>query len=387
MTNQIFFELLQSAIWQRPCSLELFAKKPDWNAILTLCEEHHVLGVVGDTIMSLPEQVRPGRRNAQRISDYIGHQIRLLYNNDETTSTVFKALQDANIHAVLLKGQVIAAFYPERCMRSCGDIDIYVGEKQYEEACRIVNAICGNESNNEGLFEDRVHYHASTKDTNVDIEVHRKVGETALPEDFEDFNAWAEEMLQPENCSHMVINGVTIPTPSERFLVVFVYEHLTKHLVTKGIGIRQFLDWALILHSFMERHAADKQWMKQLEKDLKHHSSYNAWQILSGILTLQLGLPTSHCAFWKQRKAAKSQGMVLDFIVKSGNFGKHLSWSDAIKNMERGWKRQYKALSMMLAHAKMLWNISHKWSRAYLKDMLKPIILRHLGKEVSMMER
>lgn len=387
MTNRIFFELLQAAIWQRHCKASFFRKKPDWDAVITLCEEHHVLGVVGDTIMSLPEEVRPGRRNAQRISDYIGHQIRLQYNNDEAASTVFKALQDAGIHAVLLKGQVIAAFYPERCMRACGDIDIYVGEEQYEEACRIVNEACGKESKDDGLFEDRVHYHTSTKDTHVDIEIHRKVGETALPEDFDRFNAWAAEMLKPEMCSNIVINGVTIPTPCERFLIVFVYEHLTKHLVTKGIGIRQFADWALMLHSFMEAHGREKQWIKQLESDLKHYSSYNAWQILSGILAFQLGLPTSHCTFWKQRKAEKSQGKVLEFIIKTGNFGKHLSWSEAIKGMERGWKRQYTALSLMFAHARMLWRISHKWSRAYVKDMLKPIILRHMGQEVSMMER
>lgn len=51
-----------------------------------------------------------------------------------TLQLLVLTLRKAGIEPVLLKGQGLSRYYPTPELRQCGDIDIYVGEENYEKA-------------------------------------------------------------------------------------------------------------------------------------------------------------------------------------------------------------------------------------------------------------
>ena len=54
-----FFELIQSAVWQRQPDETLFDGATQWPEIVDSLEAHAMLGLVADTIMSLPKHILP----------------------------------------------------------------------------------------------------------------------------------------------------------------------------------------------------------------------------------------------------------------------------------------------------------------------------------------
>ena len=50
----------------------------------------------------------------------------------------WKALEDAGIRPVLLKGFGLAENYPQPDLRQCGDIDIFVGKDAYHEGAKVL---------------------------------------------------------------------------------------------------------------------------------------------------------------------------------------------------------------------------------------------------------
>lgn len=377
--QDILFELLRAAIWQRKADLSAYAVQGEWKwkNILKAADMHGMIGVIADVVMSLPDDFKPGMKSQAGLIQYVAALTQATYKNKEATVVIFKALQEKGLHPVLMKGPVIAAFYPERVYRSSGDIDIYLTPSEYEEGCNIVNELCGCKDKSEGIFEDRVHYHVSYS-SSVEVEVHRRVGETPDPERFGSFNNWADDMLKPENCKTMDILGYNIRIPSDCFTIIFNYQHLAKHFSSKGIGLRQFVDWALIMHSYKD--APDELW-QQVKKDMSVHIRKKPWQILQGILVYQFGLPKEECLYWDEKKAKKSQGELLEYIIDSGNFGENMSWSDIIKNMERGSNRTFTALKYLFGHTFMLSKVSVKWAYNYLSFIVRTGIENKIKKQ------
>lgn len=362
--NDILFELLRASLWQRKADIALYAREGEWKwkNILTSLDDNALIGVVADVIFSLPEEYRPGMNVQTNLMQYVAVSSQLKSKINDTTALIFDAMQKRGLHPVLLKGQVLESYYPARCHRALGDIDVFLPLNEYEEACNVVNALCGCKDKSEGLFEDRVHYHV-TSPNGIEIEVHRKAGETPDPAQFDDYNAWADEMLKPECCRRMTINGVEILIPSDRFTLVFNYQHLAKHFASKGIGLRQFVDWALLMHAYS--HESQEFW-ELIDADVKQHIRKKAWQILQGILVYQLGLPVEECRYWNASRARKSQGELLQYIIDSGNFGEKMSWSDIIKDMERGTARTLTGLKYLLSHTRMLSKVSWHWAYHYI---------------------
>ena len=89
------------------------------------------------------------RRKEDELLSALAHQ-----KLNEVLSKVVSALRERGMDSVLLKGQGLAGCYPKPEMRQCGDIDLYVGEENYEKAKEIVDAMAGKKGE-----ESKKHYH------------------------------------------------------------------------------------------------------------------------------------------------------------------------------------------------------------------------------------
>lgn len=376
--QDIFFELLRASIWQCKADVAPYARQGEWKwkNILHALNDHGLVGVAADAIMSLPDEFKPSMKNQMNLMQYVAALTQSRSKFNDVTAEVFSILQQNGLHPVLLKGQVLESYYPQRTHRSCGDVDVFLHPDEYEKACDLVNEYCGRSDKSEGLFEDRVHYHVTSK-SGIEIEVHRKAGETPDPDQFDVFNEWAEDMLKPEKCSTMMVGDVKVLIPSNRFNLVFNYQHLAKHFASKGIGIRQFVDWALLMHAYASE---PEDFWTLIDADMKKHVRMKAWQILQGILVYQLGLPKEECRYWSDSRAEKSQGELLEYIVDSGNFGELMSWSEIVKNMDRGINRNITGLKYLLGHTRMLSKVSWHWAYHYFTYIVRTGIENKMAK-------
>lgn len=361
--QQIFFEILCSALWGTPVNTP---KDVDWKKLIEVFEDHALLGVASDAILSLPLEQLPPMELQMEMFQHVAELTQGHSCVADVRDKVFEVLEGQGMKPVLMKGPVLAALYPKRLVRSCGDVDVYIGKEDYDRACDVMCELCGYNSKEDGEFEDDVHFHCTYD--GVEVEIHKYACECCDISRFEAFNRFADE----QNAQ------------GDRFNAVFIFDHLAKHMRNEGIGIRQFVDWALLLHYLSEKVGGfdseeGRKFVAQLDADLQTYSRKDIWQGLSGILVYQLGLPKKECPFFDAKMARRSQGRVLQYIYDSGNFGKHKEWSPNVRGMKRDWRRLKIALGFVLERAWVLWALSPGWSVMYLRKELGPIVLRRLG--------
>ena len=316
MTKQeqdIFFSVIRASIWQKEIDVEIPVGF-QWQTLIQAYADHALLGVVADKMLSLPEDRRPTKEQKRYIMWYVASNIKTHNQLNIALVDAFRKLEAAGCHPVLLKGQGLATLYPNPMMRGCGDIDIYVGEEEFEKACSLINGICGVKDEEVDIYARDLHYEVHNGD--IAFEVHKKAAEASIGSKYEKFNAWAKNWLQQEKNAKVIINGEEIPVPAPQYNLLFIFDHLSKHYLYEGVGLRQFIDWALLLHFSSEKVDIDL-----LHHDLKTYSSLYAWQGFGGILCKQLGMPVNDFPLYDEKVAVKSQGIVLGNIIRLANFG------------------------------------------------------------------
>jgi len=144
------------------------------------------------------------------------------------TRTITNKLKENEIDHFVIKGPVVSKYYPINALRTMGDSDIVVKEKDLAKACDIMLELGYKEENSEkeiAFFKDgkevEIHTHLiypSKKRSNEEIELCDR--------------CW---------------NYVKDNNLDETFHFMYLLLHLKKHLYGIGIGIRQFVDLALMM--------------------------------------------------------------------------------------------------------------------------------------------
>jgi hypothetical protein len=306
--QDILLKLIRIALWG-PDHNELTCK-PEWNKVIELARQQTLLGLVADAIPHLPEEFRPdaqnsGKLHATAIKIYQSHS---LLNRE--IASLKSRLDSHDIPCVLFKGQGISLNYPNPLVRQCGDIDMYVGEKNFEKVLRLLDP-----ESDETASDYRYLKHFNVVEGGVHIEIHR-IAET-LPGLRQDrlFQEWTVRHLEGKDLHVVEIGGASVNLPPHQFNALYIMNHAWHHFVNGGIGLRQLCDWTIFLH----RHHADID-HATLEKDLKAFGLSRAWQILAGVAVEYLGLPTEECPLYSGRFSSKSR-MMMDVIWNEGNFG------------------------------------------------------------------
>lgn len=119
--------------------------------------------------------------------------------------------------------------------------------------------------------------------------------------------------------------------------MVYVFEHLLKHLRYEGVGYRQFVDWMLCLDAMGCDYDA-------LGRLLRRFRLMDAWQVLGGVLVWQLGYDAARFPFWNERKARHSQGRNLRYITDSANLGHGTAQAKGYYYMRPSLSRKLKAV-------------------------------------------
>lgn len=337
--RQIVFELLQASLWQRSVDTAVLGgekmSESQWTPILQFLYDHSLLVLVANTIHSLPPYLQPSERQKSELQRLCDLTALTHHNMNKTVVDVMMLLHSNNHKAILLKGQGLAAIYPVADSRACGDIDIYIGSDGYEDACHIVEDYCGVPQTE--IKREASCLHHSTSKGRIKLEIHHLAADTAIKSIKKDYNEWAERKMLQSN-ETVYIKGKQIAIPEGLTNIVYVFEHLLKHLRGEGVGLRQFVDWMLLLRQYN-----DTIGKAELKETLVRFKLMDAWQVLGGILVWQLGYPEEKFPFWDTRKAKHSQGHNLNYILQANDLGKGISAYKGYYYMPDSFKRNVRA--------------------------------------------
>lgn len=305
--------LVRAALWQVPADTIPFeGSATDWDAIGELSLKQTVAIPAIEGAMTLPPALQPPKEWMRKAWGYAERNRRTHVLVDGCAAEVFRRLKEAGISPVLLKGQGYARYYAKPTLRQCGDVDIYVGEEDYQLAYELSRK-AGWEEKKEFNAEAK-HYECRLRD--VSIELHQRAGDLPWGREDRRFREWSRRELGKGE-TIVDLDGEEIATGTALFNMIFVLMHLYLHFLSGGIGLRQICDWTMIMHAY---HGSVD--LSELEERLKEFGLLYAWRLFAPIAVEKLGLPEEECPLYSA-KLSKRAERVLSLVMKEGNFGKN----------------------------------------------------------------
>ena len=343
-----YLEVLRAALWAGLCGGSDSAARTDstGNPTSASNEMNAPCAALDDEIRLLAKQQATAGLVCSTSDDPRCRQemVRQIISHEKLNSAlkgVTSLLNDNGINNVLLKGQGLASYYSQPMLRNCGDIDLYVGMKNYEKACRLLldvakkdaandanagkdaavndasNAPARDTANALSVSENNKHFTLSYH--GVPVELHRVSAVPPTPLKAKIYRKYEASGLT-RNLVPVEIDGRTVNTPEDTFNALYIFIHFFYHFLSFGIGLRQVCDWTMFLYKrgkFVDR--------AKLENMLDALGLMKPWKTFGVIAVDTLGLPAGEMPFYDPSYSRKAQ-KVLERIFVTGNFGKNKAW-------------------------------------------------------------
>ncbi len=311
--SYLFFELLQIALGRKKAFSQGLSLR-EWLGLYKKSEEQAVSGVMLSGLDKFSSTQRPPQG---LLLQWIGVGQIIVQRNavmDNAVVSLCKQLNAQNIRFLVVKGQTIAALYPQKGSRQCGDIDFIVHPSDWFRAYRLFADELGEES-----IDTHSEKHVEWEKDGISYEMHRWLNDFAskIHQRYWDEAVMKEAWEQPYSVE---INGYHVPTLVPIHNVLFVFVHLFYHLINEGVGLRQFVDWYILIDSLEFN-------VDTLEKHLKEIGLNDAFCGCGAVLTDYLGLPKEKFPFTISKKHHERAHNIVENILKVGNFGHNRQYS------------------------------------------------------------
>ena len=232
-------------------------------------------------------------------------------------------MREADIYAILVKGQGVAQCYEKPLWRPSGDIDLLLSEENYTKAKDFMLPMSSSHKR-EGQYSKQwvmsigqwyVEIHGSLRSglsAGVDKEI------DAVQNDvFYGGNVRSTEFMSSSGSGVQVF----LPAPNEDVFLVFT--HFIKHFYKEGMSLRQVCDWCRLLWTYRDSLNHGK-----LESWIKKAGLMDEWRAFAALAVEYLGLSKEAIPLYSadscwRRKAEK----ILAFILKGGEWHK---WRDTM---------------------------------------------------------
>ena len=236
---------------------------------------------------------------------YQAETIRALnQKNYELSRELTEKFSEQGARTAILKGQANSRLYPDKFVRQTGDVDLWV-EGGRERVVDLLSRM--------GLLENvQFSRHEVTLPTSafgIDVEVHFDcIYDCRNPFANRRLKRVLAEELQK---NELVPEGFYVPT--NKFALLMQLSHIRKHFIGLGVGLRQLVDYFVLLRSAS---VAERAEVSALLKPLglAHFAAAVMW-----ILSEKLGLQ-SDCLLCAPD--ANRGRVLLREVFADGNFGK-----------------------------------------------------------------
>lgn len=306
-TEQQYFALMRAALWQQPIELK---DAPDWEGVMRIACHHTTNVLVADVASRLEADIAPSPAMLSQMKAYMRSNLMQHMELKGILTMALKALHEKGIEPVLLKGFALAQLYPNPNLRQFGDIDLFVGQQRFHEACTVLRALPGGYNWGEEIEVGR---HYNIEFGPHPMEVHRVSADIDDPKGAAIFGTIEQDGLI-EHSQTIDFEGLPLPVPSNEFMVFFTFYHVWEHFLTTGVGWRQVSDVAMTLHALRQSLNTEK-----LHSWLVATRLMEPWQTFGWLMVNRLGLPAEEMPFYNpdcQQKARK----LYTRVMAEGNF-------------------------------------------------------------------
>ena len=308
LTQKTVLRLLSAAMFQKSFSAE---KEVDWKAVFDECRAQSVVSLA---FSALPKSFVPQAVYEQWKA--VGNGNLAVNSKISYAHTMLnELLNQAEIPYVILKGCASAEYYDDPLLRTMGDVDFYVPTGFFERADKLLvqNGFRFNEIDHE--YEK-----AYTKD-DVVFELHNTVNGVPGGKVGAEIRHYFDDVFEKATLRHFDLAEYYSPSSFHHGLVMLL--HVARHMITGGIGLRHFCDWAV----FVDKTSED--FMPLFEKRLKQVGLWKFAQILTQFCTEYLGLSEQA---WSGEADKRLLGVLKEDVFVGGNFGhKDLTRADEAK--------------------------------------------------------
>ncbi len=277
-TYDLLFSLLRSALLGETCPVEI----DNFAALLREAQRQAVDGFLyALPQLSVCEEERP------LLKQWIGGLLPLEMANRQMNQVVVelaRAFDDTHLRYVLLKGQSCAAVYPYPLLRRAGDIDLYIAPQHFEEAKCVLQ-------NLGFVFDHQTLLHEVFERKRIQVELHRALQPMQWPLAVRHLKMMMHrEVDTVVEWQHFVeIDGYNVPILPPHLNVVLLTAHIMVHATHLGIGLRQLVDWGMVLTTY--GHRLDRVLLKNALSQL-HLTRF--YRILSAFSVEYLGFSAHH---------------------------------------------------------------------------------------------
>lgn len=300
----LFFELLQIATGNRD-ALSRVPSDKEWRGMYAAALKQTIAGVMFSGVERLPHQQRPPKEIVIKWFSIVNRIEARNKRMNVAAVEVSGRFRKAGFRNVILKGQGIAALYPDPLRRQSGDIDIWL-EGSREKILAYVRKFAPKE---EALY----HHIQFPVIPDVGIEVHfipsfciSPFTDKKLQRFFADEASFDNYIVLPDKAGRIAVSP-------ERLNRIFLLRHTFGHFLGEGVGLRQVMDYYYLLCA-SDNPQADRDEMDLL-KDLGMYKFAGA---LMYVLHHVFGLPEDRMLVCMNVKEGR---FLLKEIMQTGNFG------------------------------------------------------------------
>ncbi len=359
--EKILCKILGSHLWGKRMPEGLSLPHDAFVQLVELARKQTVLGVMGQSLME--QHVGLGRVDAAQLYMMVGD---ISERNKVVTSglcDLCRLLQGADVPFVIVKGQTVGLRYPHPEVRMSGDVDFYVSAEHFDRAKTLIEQTWQVEMEP----GDGGQHFAFTKD-DVLFEMHFNL---LVFFDKGIRRCW-EQMLSEAKPVMLKMQDVNVPTLPPALNVLYTFMHLYHHMIELGVGLRQFCDVGVLLHTCRDTidGALLREWLTAMDY---HH----AFQAVEWVLVHHLGMPVEDCALPVDETDGRSADDILDIVFTGGNFGVY-----SLENgLRSGMRYFFETALKKLGRYRRLYRLAPRETRASLfKAMPMKVWLAVTGK-------
>lgn len=303
------FTLLRSGLWDRPIDdLTCFPlSDKEWKCLYKVAESQTIEALIYDGVQRLPFELLPNRE----LLLYWVVKVNAIEQKNVIMNACIKEqvllFNKLGVDAILLKGQGVASYYPNELHRVCGDIDWYFHSKK--DSKNVQDELSSRGVQFFSSTVDSVHYLWRS----CEVEQHTKL--------FDVFNPFARyrlnNIVREKSIFNKDLNSdepLRYRTLPANLNIVQVNLHILKHLLSFGIGLRQFCDSAILYAELKGKY--DEKWLFKVYSEI----GILKWiYVLHDLLVEYIGLSENSLPF--KRKINSSSRWMMEEILITGNFG------------------------------------------------------------------
>ena len=309
--HQAFFELLKAGLRKKACvniNVNL-AETTDWHYLYRLAQEQSVQGIVLSGLEELSTNNANLNIPKELLLQWIGEVQIIEQSNKEMNRFVadlIARMRDADIYAILVKGQGVAQCYESPFWRSSGDVDLLLSDNNYDKAKQFLLPL--SDTHKSELQYTR-HLGLTIESWYVELHGSMRTGLSAKVDKVVD--EVQRDVFYGGNVRSWNNGGTPVFLPSSDNDVIFIFTHILQHFYKETLGLKQLCDWCRLLWTYRESLNRGL-----LESRIKKAGIIREWKAFASLAVDYLGMPVEAMPLYDDSSRWSKKALkLIDFIL------------------------------------------------------------------------